>query len=52
MGEAAHDVRPAVGLGALARVLATRHPSPCTGHQLGPRPGVTLETSADLLMTD
>ncbi len=40
MGEAAHDVRSAAGLGALAGLLAAGHPAPRPGHQLGPRPGV------------
>ena len=40
VGEAAHDVRSAVGLGPLAGLLATGHPAPRPGHQLGPRPRV------------
>ena len=38
LGEAPDDVRPAVGLGALAGLLAAGHPGPGPGHQLGPRP--------------
>ena len=40
MGETAHDVRSAVGLGAVAGLLAAGHPAPRTGDKLGPRPRI------------
>ena len=36
LGEAAHDVRPAPRLVAVAGLLAAHHSSPCPRHQLGP----------------
>ena len=42
MGEAPHDVRQAVGLGALVSVLAAGHPPPRSRHQLGPGPGIVF----------
>ena len=43
LGEASHDVRSAVGLGPLVGLLATSHPRPRPGHQLGSWPRVTLQ---------
>ena len=42
MGEATHDVRPAFGLAALARLLAANHPDARPGHQLGPRARIAI----------
>ena len=43
MGEAPHDVRAVVGLGEVARVLATGYPALGAGDQLGTGPRVTLQ---------
>ena len=48
VGEAPHDVRAAAGLAAVAGVLATHHPCPGPGDQLGAGAGIAAAPAGRL----